>query len=1371
MNSQILVWTTLPRGIDDGQLSLSVLVSPRLIADTETTLIDFPDLGDWPAMAVDLNVEVGGQLAANPTRINDVRDSALWQALFHAETLVRPFALSDHSKDTCSSYAFDQVVGFLASQYGKFAVDFPEEYPTWEALIDDDAFGCLGFSKRGSVDEPGPTRRARLLGSLTDDLAAYRYVPRSSVRADPCDELGRRFLELYEFHQPDGVVPTDRPLNRRYDFHEVITFLLSHHELLRRLGLIIDLRADLPDPLPNPSEPVGVRVIPVWEPTSTVTSGNVTPFTKCHVDGGQFYAVARGASADFADGHFRLGRADMFATAVVDPDGGALQAMALADAIQISRTFTDETSATKRTLTTPDRYALPSLRTGGIQVSRIELAGLLIGAFDTGTLVLGDIAAATAAQQADPKSPPTGPDLYAEDLVRGGRWDVYDELAGEWRSLMDRRVTYQVTDGPQVVIERDEAAAIIAPTKSSSTPPGAPANLKMSEAKVRWNGWSLAVPPLGSTIDEADQLKDKTGNLPEANIPLSITAALLPEGGFLPRLRFGRTYRLRARTVDLAGNGVPFAQGATTGSPELVSPTIRYGRFEPVAHPPVLLRSPRGEGESPEVVAIRSEGPSSPIGDAAPAERHVVPPQTSAHMAERLGRFDLAAQGKPLNASAYITIKTRDESSLLGKPTAAAAVAHPAAQAEPGQPLDANGLPASFTYDVDDVDVTWLADPFARGALLRGLPPATGSGSTETQVPFDDGQGDDAWPAYEAFRLILSGSDSSTWELSRQLLTVALAKGDIFRPRVSSHLTGDDVDKLALLQWVERYVASLPITEREKVDRVRVFRQLATDGRCYMVTPYRELTLVHAVRTPLIAPTITPMVQRDLGDTFARIFNFNRQQNGDLFSRKSTGTIDVDGRWAMPIDDGTNEDPVTPQEFASAAFTLRVERANGPEPDKYKFNERHEFGDTKYRKVTYNATATTAFTEFFVEHVNDLALPTGAPTAIADRPVEPTTIKIRDHDDPTNVYRQGTDYTVDGPGGTVTAKVDIPGTVDVDFVAAEIHATGPDAPPLDVPNSAPPAAPSVLYAVPTFEWDHPLPVRGNVTTERKGGGLRVYLDRPWWSSGDGERLAVLFDPDPNGNEAPSTDLAPYITLSGFDPAYKSVPASWLLPKNLPLRNLAEEGNYPLAERPNVTVAVAPHAVAFDASRRLWFCDIQIDDPSGSYQPMVRLALARFQYHSLPGAHLSPVVVADFVQLSPTRRATIVRQASTGLLGGVPYAVTVRGTSYGSTSAAAGPAIMTATVERHRDDLTEDPDLAWEPVGQSTVLTASFPDAANSARAQWTGEVKRPLLPPGRTYRLVLEELEVHYTGDEFALSGDAKPFGRRLVHTDIIPLT
>ena len=67
---------------------------------------------------------------------------------------------------------------------------------------------------------------------------------------------------------------------------------------------------------------------------------------------------------------------------------------------------------------------------------------------------------------------------------------------------------------------------------------------------------------------------------------------------------------------------------------------------------------------------------------------------------------------------------------------------------------------------------------------------------------------------------------------------------------------------------------------------------------------------------------------------------------------------------------------------------------------------------------------------------------------------------------------------------------------------------------LDIPSSARPAAPVVLDAVPLLRWEAvPEPAEPFAWRQVRRSGVRVWLARPWFSSGDGELLGVLvFDP-------------------------------------------------------------------------------------------------------------------------------------------------------------------------------------------------------------------------------------------------------------------
>jgi hypothetical protein len=148
------------------------------------------------------------------------------------------------------------------------------------------------------------------------------------------------------------------------------------------------------------------------------------------------------------------------------------------------------------------------------------------------------------------------------------------------------------------------------------------------------------------------------------------------------------------------------------------------------------------------------------------------------------------------------------------------------------------------------------------------------------------------------------------------------------------------------------------------------------------------------------------------------------------------------------------------------------------------------------------------------------------------------------------------------------------------------------------------------------------------------------------------------------------------------------------------------GGLTLEELPgNITVDVASHRVHFDHDRKLWYCDIEIE-AGHSYYPFVRLALARYQPHSVPHTHLSRVVMTDYIQVAPRRTAELVLSPGTA-------AITVRGYS-GRNHVAdlpfgifvdpilSGPGntpntTMRAVLERRVAGVPGD--LGWERVGQ------------------------------------------------------------------------
>jgi hypothetical protein len=276
-----------------------------------------------------------------------------------------------------------------------------------------------------------------------------------------------------------------------------------------------------------------------------------------------------------------------------------------------------------------------------------------------------------------------------------------------------------------------------------------------------------------------------------------------------------------------------------------------------------------------------------------------------------------------------------------------------------------------------------------------------------------------------------------------------------------------------------------------------------------------------------------------------------------------------------------------------------------------------------------------------------------------------------------------------------------------------------DALVVDVPSSARPAAPDIAYVVPTFGWERQ--ETGNVKSSvRFGNGLRVYLRRPWYSSGDSELLGVVLWNGPAPDYATREAFKPFFTQWGNDPIWKT----GYLP------DVPSIGDFPDAHTSAIQLTlgetqhvfdVAGHTVQFDRSRGLWYCDIEFYN-STSYMPFVRLALARYQPHSIEGVELSKVVLADYAQLAANRAAVISidpadpRKANVFVGGIAPEAPTQSG--------------IEVTVQRRLAHATSD-----------LTVAENAPDATEADAVLWSGTISFAKRPPRGQFRIVIREFE------------------------------
>ncbi len=1332
--SQRVLFTALPLKPDPdvaGRYHLSVHVSPRLTTDTkeDTELSAYPDWANWPGTvgSIGWTVVFGDGSSMPATVVSPAPRTDLWQALFADNTLIRSLEKKSFEAHKVRSYPARNIREFIRARYTDVAINSPNEFPDIDAILAD-------------FHDVDPNVIKSSVGGGISTVESQLTLNKAMVNGPALQNPSQDFYQLVRFHQPRVKsaarlnLPVPKPV---LDFHEAVSTIGQHPTLMRLLGLAVDLAFDVARVLP--ASPNDVRVVPTWSPSQGNPTTVVSVRTHCVIAADRFQARPRPAApAELVDGRMPLNDPARFTVIQEDLDGAATKVVDFTGNLQRLKDNGKGSGS-------PDTFALPSLRSGGLQVARINRAPQFHDRMTEATI---------GSQLAD-----NGGDVfvYAEDVTRGYRIDVRDVRDATWFSLTARSGEYKFLKTGQNEAFADEAWVTATPTEDEAE------DLYLQETLFRWGGWSLAAPRPGgrlATTQAEDPPVTTEPNTAGANFPVEITVRATP--GTLPRLRFGRRYQVRARAVDLVGNSVPL--DPQNRDPH-ASPEVDYTRYEPVQTPPVLPVAPRTEGESLERVVMRSNYKTDP-DPAIDIARHIVPPKAAQVLAEHHGLFDTAfpaSAGDPaskVNAAAYDTI------TKYPGPKPPAGPVLPSEQGDFAFSNEAATDPADHKktryFPVSHVTLPYLPDPFARGALLRFLDgPHAGF---QLKVPFAAAS---VWPDYRPVRLVVRGRPTfapplhPSYDAAHHEVEVPLRKGETARVRLSAYLNDADVDQLGIWQWmVEGGGAGL----REEV----------REGRHWMVTPFRTLTIVHTVRQPLAIARFANLgqgadlqVHKNFGETVA---TFGGSLN---YSRRSTSRVDVIATWGEFVDRGpgtANPTPVTaPEPRRAIAFSIDGDRA----PAQPQFDDRiplkpaidrQEFGDTKHRRVSYTTVATTRFAEYFQQRKIttvpfsaqpfNVALDTGGKGVVAGSVGVKNQVDTSDeHGKVTGAgtYVEGKHFTVNAAQGVVTIKKVGDGVppgqqIVITYLVPPLVRPGPDEPPMarvtrSIPSSARPAAPKVLYVVPTFGWStHRFPQVHTVRSKRLGRGLRVYLERPWWSSGEGELLGVIAAPG-----AINDTLAPSVTRWGVDPAFRSSELDQPNPGlfDFPAAVAVMGG----LTAPGVagTLGAFGHKVGFDTARKLWYSDIVVD--TRSYFPFIRLALARFQPDSVADAHLSQIVQTDFAQLAPDRTA------STSPAGPNRVNVTVTGQSYSRAGASNTPARVRVSLELF--DASVGGELGWEATNTAVDLTPQTPVGGDNV---WHGVVQ---LRPNRKQRLVIEEFERHRTG--------AVPvFGERIVYTDTI---
>jgi hypothetical protein len=1340
MNTQTITWTALPNGVtalvDGIFLKLSVFASPRLTSDDKNaTLAQFPDFLDWPETLfpsagrrqIIFSVQFGSNPHMQAYRQGDEPSSDLWRYLFDENTPLENFEFSSFKNRPIQSYPVKNINSFLKDQYINLATTSGEQFPSADELVRGQRgpFHSLAFTLRENA-------QTQLEQEILNSLSRHKFVNPGST-SNP-EELAKSFLMAKMFHQPFSTkrINIKPPV---IDFHRAVSLLGDYPYLLRRLGLVHDLLIPLPMRiLPENT----VQVFATWMSrdssfkTTNIPSGSKTWATRCWVDSKSFYALPRASDSDLDNGQLTLDNSRKFEVLHIDPDSAAIKTLNFTGSVGMARSL-------RKTDDTPEEVSLPAMRSTGISVAKINRAQAVHESFDRQETLNDEMESST----------PTL--LDAEDITRGYAIDVWDSQTKNWHSLCQRIGTYTFSRPQPPFVEKAEDEGFISMAMTSAADESSDI-MRLGEQLFTWQGWSLVAPRPGKALDE-NGLPQKSSEQIDPSFEFS--ASFTPKPGSLPRLRYGVSYSLRARAVDLAGNCLDLHDRLLAEKPH-VTPELVYGRLDPVPPPVVVMRHRRTEGDSVEHLVIRSNY-DQPIERV--TERHIVPPKTSQTMAESHGLFDDPRNGL-VDRNAYDAIVPREGGIITGTPD----------ELNNNQPY----------VDKDKLELPYLPDVFSKQAAFQGLPRVNGPFTVD--FGYDEGT---VWPDALPFRLLLGENDTPEvyFDKTSRVLEVLLPKAEVVKVRLSSALHKDDTAQMGLIAWIieSGQDATLAVAQ-------------AVQGRHWMLTPYRTLTLVHAVRQPLLTPEFDQLfVSRNIGQTFASVSDRVMR-----ISRKSTVKVDILASWQEPVDVLGEPAPRTIQ-VAARPFDFPVTQAKDTaEEETFYVHGDHEFGDTKYRRVTYSAVATTRFAEYFTQRQKDVKLAGSSPYSLSKEGIVESSEAVSLADKSATFKRydaagKSGDYVVDYTAGTIRrttpaeASSAIPenSALEVSYIAPPITRETVKPRELDVLSSARPAAPRVLYAVPAFGWETIPSGRDfkTITSTRTGGIVRIYLERPWFSSGEGELLGAVIWPGPSSISISSNPahekIKPFVTQWGLDPLFYSGPIRAL--PTLQAFKLSKREHQAsgllLAEVPDAAlkIDVAGHEVNYDAERQLWYCDMQID-AGNTYYPFVRLALVRYQPNSLSWAvtgpdtvvdhtrdnvHLSPVILADFIQLTPDRFASITRDDANPLL----RHISVSGLSYRVLGGKQGTAVMEAGLEKQRSgiDVETAGELAWESVAGSTITLAPDHDDKTSGGTVWRGDIK---VPNGTdTFRLVIKEFEQYPIPSTIAVITQ-----RRMVYADTIVL-
>lgn len=1192
---QHLTYTAIPRGFADNEdkdLLVGVRITPRLAhSATEATLEDFPDFRRWPVGGFWWSATFdGGQTWERAADERWASDGGFWEAAFHPDLPVRSQTVSEPPVRTVTGYRYRQLRDRLPDFF---------RAPT------------LGDSDLGTQ-----------INLLLKDPDAQLPV-------------GEPLAQFAKFHQALKKSPLDpSPPPRGQldpDFHQRISMIGDHGPLLERLGLVLELQfparagfdkiaVRLNWETPGPADPDAEHRVPFVHPTR-----HASPFTRVNYQPGVIFAAARGAvSAERLDQRFQVISAKGFSAHDIDVDAALVAGFGVESLDS----------------------APPTASSGGFCLVLDDTSGEATRRIDRIRAPMRQVAQLSNYQQ--DRLATNIPDLDSDHLLQGYDIEVqHQEEAGQpWRGLCHRTVDYIAhgKSGQEISFTARDVAPVVTSFRRVE---GSATDLETSDVLTRWDGWSIAVHRPGTYELQSDASTGEIVTEPGwLGFPIGTVEmnASIPEGAAykLPPLRFGHRYRFRLRAVDVTG----FAH-QWDGTQQSQSPPIPYRRYDPVPAPLVLAPPTLTRTEGTFRMVVRTH----PLGlRPVSTFRTIVPRRTSVEDALAHGVFDKGGVPDP---DAWDRIVELDD---RVPPAEAASLA--------SQP----STPAAMTVD-------WLADPTSVHVLVSRPTGRTGQGPVVLAShlpPGSDALGNETVGRWQSVALRLDPVDTlertaildPIEQPGQRVVPVQLGPGKTMTVELRGLPPEERVDELGL-------AAEDPFLAAHMKSVANGGGILS--GKINPVCPPVTVDLVHAVQRPLSGPEpasadgpYDPLtVTRGSNDKDARIV-------ADIeYHPETTGRLMVHAKWSDWQDLGPGAPRLAApsrQEITDVVVADRSTSSTPPDGRRTEsVNGRVVLPDLRRRDVNFIATAVGRYLEEFRERLNLGFTNVKKVGWVLDLPEDVDVESIRllrtvvvDGIEVDRDLESATDYEV-----VLDPRSDRRSLRLIDAsIRAEVIVLGvrqsvtwkADLGTRVVPAAMRPLPPEVDYVVPAFETSSVLlsdQLGGTSLATRGTPRIRIWLERPWWSSGEDEKLAVVWDldvevPDPqppglNDDTGSKEDrLSKLVTRISHDPAFSiGYVAGGAHPKpitGVDVDPVVLDEGLPTA----VTAQVRVHEVKYDKNRDMYFVEVGWTDQA--YGSFVQLAVARYQQHVTEGhSRLSPIRTIDPVQLLPSRTASAANQ--------------------------------------------------------------------------------------------------------------------------------